>query len=109
MASAWGASWGAAWGNAWGLLEGGFIHAPAGDGPPLRPAGGERVLSVSGARPGIEPTRRVAPVIGQRPAGLETGRPQDAAGQRSLSESAARPALSSTTRPAVTGGRRPLH
>lgn len=109
MASAWGASWGAAWGSAWGRLEGGFIHAPAGDGPPLRPAMGERVLSVSGTRPGVESTVRVAPIIGQRPDGIETSRPQDAAGQRSLSESAARPALSNTTRPAVTGGRRPLH
>lgn len=109
MASAWGASWGAAWGNAWGFLDGGFIHAPAGVGPPLRPVIGERALSVSGTRTDVENTCRQVLVIGQRQAGIETDRPLDAAGQRSLNEAGPRPALSNTTRPAATGGRRTLH
>lgn len=109
MASAWGASWGTAWGNAWGLLLPGYASPPAGAGPTLRPAIGQRAAALGGMRPEEIATRRALPAGSTRPQVDVIERPEDAASQRMTAASVSREATMNTSRPAATGGRRPTN
>lgn len=109
MASAWGASWGVAWGNAWGLLLPGYVSPPAGAGPPLRPAIGQRASVLGGMRPEEIATRRALPADGTRPPVGVIERPEDATIQRMTTASFSREATMNTCRPSATGGRRPTN
>jgi len=109
MASAWGASWGAAWGAAWGLLLPGYASPPAGAGPTLRPATGQRAASLGGMRPEEIATRRALPADSTRPPVSVIERHEDAASQRMTAASVSREATMNTCRPSATGGLRPTN